>query len=82
IPSNKRQAADCPLVCIPKQTCVTDPDHPELSYCVDPVPCAGFIGDLCLVGDKCVDDPTDDCDPNTGGADCIGICIPAVPGDF
>jgi hypothetical protein len=24
---------------------------------------------------NCVDDPTDSCDPNNGGADCIGICI-------
>ncbi len=24
-------------------------------------------------------DPTDDCDPNNGGADCIGICIGGTP---
>jgi hypothetical protein len=24
----------------------------------------------------CVDDPSDSCDPATGGADCSGICVP------
>ena len=26
----------------------------------------------------CVDDPSDDCDPNNGGADCGGLCVLAV----
>jgi hypothetical protein len=43
-----------------------------------PVPefCGG-IGNLpCPEGFTCVDDPLDDCDPATGGADCGGICRP------
>jgi hypothetical protein len=36
--------------------------------------CGGFAGLKC--DGKCVDDPTDNCDPKRGGADCIGICIP------
>ena len=36
--------------------------------------CGGFLGTPCPGGGKCVDDPTDDCDPSNGGADCIGIC--------
>jgi hypothetical protein len=36
--------------------------------------CGGIAGIPCPGGGKCVDDPTDDCDPNNGGADCVGIC--------
>jgi hypothetical protein len=36
--------------------------------------CGGIAGFLCPGGGQCVDDPTDDCDPNMGGADCGGIC--------
>jgi hypothetical protein len=36
--------------------------------------CGGFAGIPCE-GGKCVDDPTDDCDPQHGGADCGGICV-------
>jgi hypothetical protein len=28
----------------------------------------------CPPGYTCVDAPGDDCDPNAGGADCIGVC--------
>ncbi len=44
-----------------------------------PVPefCGG-IGNLpCPEGFTCVDDPRDDCDPESGGRDCGGICRPA-----
>ena len=36
--------------------------------------CGGFAGIPCAEGYVCVDDPSDDCDPNQGGADCGGIC--------
>jgi hypothetical protein len=36
--------------------------------------CGGFAGKLCPEGKSCVDDPSDDCDPAKGGADCMGIC--------
>jgi len=39
--------------------------------------CGGFAGFPCPDGFTCIDDPTDDCDPNNGGADCGGICTPA-----
>ncbi len=42
-----------------------------------PVSCGGIGGFRCPEGSICVDDPTDDCDPATGGADCLGICRPA-----
>ncbi len=45
--------------------------------CVPPEPhaCGGITGTPCFDGMKCVDDPDDDCDPKSGGADCSGICI-------
>src|SRR5688572_31877233 len=36
------------------------------------IPCPG--------SGRCVDDPSDDCDPKTGGADCGGMCICAAAG--
>ena len=39
--------------------------------------CGGFAGIACPEGYSCADDPSDDCDPNNGGADCGGICTPA-----
>lgn len=36
--------------------------------------CGGFAGLQCPDGYTCVDDRSDDCDPNNGGADCIGTC--------
>ena len=36
--------------------------------------CGGFAGLLCPDGYSCVDDPSDRCDPDNGGADCPGIC--------
>lgn len=39
--------------------------------------CGGFAGRRCTdTTQLCIDDPTDSCDPNNGGADCSGICIP------
>lgn len=38
--------------------------------------CGGIAGLPCPDGRVCVDDPRDDCDPDNGGADCGGICVP------
>lgn len=51
--------------CPPIFTCV--PDAPA-------VHCGGIAGIACPGSGKCVDDPTDSCDPQGGGADCGGIC--------
>lgn len=40
----------------------------------EPQACGGIAGIQCADGGICVDDPTDDCDPRQGGADCPGIC--------
>ena len=36
--------------------------------------CGGFGGFECPGSGSCVDDPSDDCDPDDGGADCGGVC--------
>ena len=40
-----------------------------------PCPCGGIAGFPCPEGEECVDDPSDNCDPEQGGADCHGICV-------
>ncbi|MDP9409024.1 MAG: hypothetical protein M3P70_00720 [Actinomycetota bacterium] len=42
----------------------------------EPVSCGGIAGLPCPEGFTCVDDPSDNCNPATGGADCLGICRP------
>jgi hypothetical protein len=37
--------------------------------------CGGFAGIPCAGGGRCVDDPSDSCDPAQGGADCGGLCV-------
>lgn len=41
--------------------------------------CGGIAGIPCPAGYKCVDDPSDSCDPKKGGADCGGICRRSKP---
>lgn len=41
--------------------------------------CGGIAGIQCPSGKVCVDDRTDDCDPNNGGADCGGVCRGGKP---
>jgi len=77
--STSALAADtipCTLLCPPGQICVADPSRPRQSFCVEPVMCGGLIAKPCNKGEKCVDDPRDDCDVKHGGADCSGVCIP------
>jgi hypothetical protein len=37
--------------------------------------CGGIAGFPCPAGKTCVDDPSDNCDPTRGGADCSGTCV-------
>lgn len=39
--------------------------------------CGGFANLPCPDGFVCGEDPNDGCDPENGGADCGGICVPA-----
>lgn len=52
--------------CPPEKNCVADAEKQF---------CGGFAGIDCPGGASCVDDPSDDCDPMNGGADCGGICV-------
>jgi Kazal-type serine protease inhibitor domain len=47
-----------------------------------PTFCGGIAGVACPEGQTCVDDPSDDCDPQAGGADCGGICTAAPEPTF
>lgn len=49
-------------------------DHPGECKSVAPQACGGIAGIRCPDGQKCVDDPSDTCNPDQGGADCPGIC--------
>jgi hypothetical protein len=42
--------------------------------------CGGIAGIPCPAGQKCVDNPNDSCNPNLGGADCGGMCVPDTGG--
>ena len=58
-------------------TCVKAP-CPPVATCVpnaDRLSCGGIAGIKCPGGGECVDDPTDSCDPRSGGADCGGLCL-------
>lgn len=47
----------------------------------EPQSCGGFTGTACSDDTLiCIDDPSDDCDPAKGGADCIGICVSSCGG--
>ena len=50
---------------------------PGLGCCLKT--CGGLHGTRCDGTDVCVDDPTDNCDPKNGGADCMGVCVPPPP---
>jgi hypothetical protein len=75
-----------PNTCIQNVMCATDQHFDTtLCQCVDGAPaddagapeaCGGIAGIQCQNGGTCVDDPSDSCDPNNGGADCPGICTP------
>jgi hypothetical protein len=69
-----RDAITCAAVlCGGATVCVDD-------ACVEPSgSCGGFAGLTCPTGQRCVDNPRDNCDPNSGGADCSGVCVPAAP---
>lgn len=81
-------AADCPRILAPCVMCPNESVACPLAYCddgrcgvavescPDPAFCGGIAGFPCPEDSECIDDPGDDCDPNKGGADCAGICVP------
>ena len=69
--------------CVQKVLCTSDATFdgsPGVCACVPRTPpapavhCGGIAGIACPGSGTCVDDPSDGCDPQAGGADCGGIC--------
>ena len=52
------------------------PDVGGICLPQNPSRCGGFGAIQCQTGMSCVDDQGDSCDPNAGGADCGGVCVP------
>ncbi|HMI92920.1 MAG TPA: protease complex subunit PrcB family protein, partial [Polyangiales bacterium] len=46
--------------------------------CREPTFCGGIAALPCPAGQECIDAPGDGCNPDNGGADCGGICVPAT----
>ncbi|KAF5018985.1 hypothetical protein F66182_9003 [Fusarium sp. NRRL 66182] len=77
--------AEPPPPCKKGTHCVDDPrtpddcgmacDKPGICAPKKPKQCRGFMGKECPKGLWCYDDPSDECDPMNGGADCPGICL-------
>jgi hypothetical protein len=74
-----------PYFCETGEVCIDHPyggsmavDHPGI--CIKKVFCGGIAGIACPGATVCVDDPTDNCDPNNGGSDCGGYCTPKSTG--
>jgi len=66
-----------PPACVETQMC-TRTSHWDSTTCgcVANPSCGGFAGLTCPAGySSCIDDPTDSCNPASGGADCSGICV-------
>lgn len=64
----------------PRRPGVTD--LPGICLPESPITCGGFAGGECFSTTftaQCYDWPNDGCDPNNGGADCIGLCLLPLP---
>ncbi|HET6147583.1 MAG TPA: protease complex subunit PrcB family protein [Polyangia bacterium] len=77
--------ADCGGVCrcapLPCPSGAKFDGSPSVCACIAPSPppspgvfCGGIAGIPCPGAGRCVDDPSDSCDPDHGGADCGGLC--------
>jgi hypothetical protein len=66
--------ASCGICTKPGEGCIKKLCEPTDPPTKDPQRCGGFGGFPCPGLGDCVDDPSDDCDPRNGGADCGGIC--------
>jgi hypothetical protein len=68
------ESACATLLCAPGSQCEVQPDGSAQCVAVGPF-CGGIACFPCPGAGSCVDDPTDDCDPEMGGADCGGRCV-------
>jgi hypothetical protein len=62
--SNACQAAAAGVSVLHSGQCVTETQF-----------CGGIAAFPCPGEGTCIDDPSDDCSPKTGGSDCSGICV-------
>lgn len=69
----------CPLACFLDTRVAECNATSNTCEMVAKIPCGGIAGLQCPAGRTCVDDPTDGCDPTTGGADCMGQCKKSCP---
>jgi len=77
-PLTSSGSVDSPVLMRVEEVTVLEPTAAsESSVAVLYEKCGGFAGFRCSEGLMCIDDPSDECDPKNGGADCIGICVPA-----
>jgi hypothetical protein len=79
--------ADCGGICqcLPVPIFCPNGGHfdtsPSVCACVPSTPpppanrCGGLAGIQCPGGQRCIDDPSDTCDPKRGDADCFGLCV-------
>jgi hypothetical protein len=80
VPAGNPEVTCASVLCIVGTVCEETANGPE---CVPQAElCGGFAGIPCDAGETCIDDPSDDCDPDNGGADCGGVCIPEQPKQF
>lgn len=75
-----------PNVCPNGFLCVDNPNNCGMAadctgICVQRKFCGGLASIQCGTGERCIDDPSDSCDPHSGGADCGGICVPGKGAD-
>ena len=76
LPSASALTLACTLLCVAGTTWAQAPAPPEREAPQHLTrSCGGFLGTPCPNGQLCLDDPGDDCDPDQGGADCIGVCV-------
>ena len=70
------------VLCGPGTTC-EEIDGQGVCTPVEPAGpfCGGFAGIECPGAGACIDDASDECDPNNGGADCGGSCVCPSVGD-
>jgi len=80
---NPCAAALCPpgTVCQARQVMCVRAPCPPIAECVPQIRCGGIAGLKCPGAGTCQDDPTDSCNPSTGGADCGGLCICKQPAE-
>jgi len=69
-----------PSFCQSGEVCIDNPTTGSMAVdhrgiCIKKVFCGGIASFPCPGNLTCVDDPSDSCDPNNGGADCGGMCV-------